>query len=55
MNTPINPSRIKKALLALKEAERELEAALADAERPAPDPAPRGARVYKPGKTMRRV
>jgi hypothetical protein len=51
----VDLSRIRKALAALQEAEKELKAALVDDERPAPSPPPpRGARVKKPRKTMRR-
>jgi hypothetical protein len=50
----INPSRIRKALAALREAEKELEQALADDDRPAPNPLPRAVQVSKPRKSLRR-
>jgi hypothetical protein len=54
MNT-INPNRLRKALEALSEATRELEQALAEAERPKPDPPPQAVRVYKGPKSRRRA
>jgi len=47
MNNAINPMRVRKALEALKQAQQELEAVLADAERPRPDPRPAPARIAK--------
>jgi hypothetical protein len=54
MDTPINPNRIRKALQALKEAERELQAALSDCERPRPDPPPTPVKVWRGHKSLRR-
>jgi hypothetical protein len=51
----INIGRIRKALVALRQVERELEAVvLADAEQPRSDPYPRPARKAK-RRSMRRV
>jgi hypothetical protein len=52
---PINPSRIMKALAAIREGTHELEAALADAERPRPSTPPGPMRVYKGRKDPRRI
>jgi hypothetical protein len=54
MNLPINPNRIKKALQALEEAQKELREVLAEAERPRPDLPLPSARVKK-YKSKRRV
>ena len=43
MENAINRARVKRALEALREAERELEAALREAERPRTDPQPSNA------------
>lgn len=51
----INADRIKKALRAVREAEKELEAALSESEQPRPDPMPRPTRLIKHRKSMRRV
>jgi len=51
--TPINPTRIRKALQNLQDAQRELEAALAEAQSPRPDPPPKARRVYVPKKMSR--
>jgi hypothetical protein len=55
MAGPINADRIKKALQAVREAEKELEAALSESEQPRPDPMPRPVRLIKQHKSMRRV
>jgi hypothetical protein len=47
MDGSINPARIKKALSALKEAEKELQAALDEAEAPRSDRHPPPAKVAK--------
>jgi hypothetical protein len=49
----INETRIRPALKAIQDAERELKQALADAERPPPDPPPHPVRVHRP-RSMRR-
>ena len=54
MESSINPDRVRKALAALKDAQRELEAALTDAERPRPENV-RAVRINKPRKSMRRL
>jgi hypothetical protein len=53
MNT-INPTRIRKALQAVSEAQRELEAALLEAETPRPDPLPEPAKIGKRYRSLRR-
>lgn len=50
----INSDRVRKALEALRQAERELEGALADVERPRPATLPKPVRMYKQ-RSMRRV
>ncbi len=45
---PINPARITKALQLVEEAKKELEQALADAERPRPDPPSGPVRLMNP-------
>jgi hypothetical protein len=55
MDSLINPDRIKKALLAVREAEKELEAALSESERQRPDPMPHPTRAIKHRQSMRRV
>jgi hypothetical protein len=55
MNTSINQDRIRKALSALKQAERELQTVLDEAEQPKPDPPPQPTKIHKSHKTMRRV
>jgi hypothetical protein len=55
MDRSINPGRIRKALSALKEAGKELQAALDEAEAPRPDHLPPPAKVAKRRKSLRRV
>jgi hypothetical protein len=55
MDIRINPSRVRKALEALKDAERELEAALREAEQPRPDPPPGPVKFSRRPKSMRRI
>jgi hypothetical protein len=55
MNTSINQDRIRKALSALKQAERELQTVLDEVEQPKPDPPPRSTKMHKRHRTMRRV
>jgi hypothetical protein len=47
MENAINRARVKRALEALREAERELEAALREADRPRADPPSNAAKVAK--------
>jgi hypothetical protein len=54
MNSPNNPTRISKALQTLKQAERELEAAISDAKRPQPNPLPKPVKVRR-FRSMRRI
>jgi hypothetical protein len=51
---PINENRVRIARQKLREAQAELDAVLADAERPKSETPPKAVKVYKP-KTMRRV
>ena len=46
---PINPARIRKAIQLVDDVKKELEQALADAERPRSDPPHGPVRVRKPG------
>jgi hypothetical protein len=56
MANGINPKRIADALQALRQAEKELEAALDEAERPLPNPPLQAAKVRKRRqRPMRRV
>ena len=52
MENPINPARVRKALLKLEEAKEELERALAEAAGPRPDPPPHAAKA-KDRRSMR--
>jgi hypothetical protein len=52
MENPINPARVRKALLKLEEAKEELERALAEAAGPRPDPPPHAAKI-KDRRSMR--
>jgi hypothetical protein len=55
MDTPINPARIRKALSSVKQAVKELEDALAEADLPKPNLPPPGDRVKKPRRSLRRI
>jgi hypothetical protein len=55
MDTSINSARIRKALSLVKQAAKELDEALADAERPKPNPPPTAAKVTKSRRPLRRA